>query len=80
MEAIEMSLYIMNGNILTIAREATAAMATKNLTGMHALAARIKRCQESVGKDCYIVAGVCDQGRCVARLGVACMIHELIEQ
>jgi hypothetical protein len=52
MGAIEKSIYIMNSNILTVAREATGAMATKNLTGMHALAARIKRCQESGGKDC----------------------------
>ena len=52
MKAIQKSIYIMNGNILTVAQEATAAMATKNLTGMHVLAARIKRCQESGGNDC----------------------------
>jgi hypothetical protein len=43
---------LQHDNILTVTREATAAMETRNYHGMHALAARIKRCQESEGEDC----------------------------
>jgi hypothetical protein len=39
-------------DILTVIREATIAMETKNFERMHALAARIKHCQETGGGDC----------------------------
>jgi septal ring factor EnvC (AmiA/AmiB activator) len=49
---VEKKVDMTNDNILTVTREATAAMETRNYNGMHALAARIKRCQESGGEDC----------------------------
>jgi hypothetical protein len=49
---VEKKTDMMNDNILMVAREVTTAMETKNYKGMDALAARIKRCQESGGEDC----------------------------